>query len=148
METIILGADHRGYSLKEKLKVLFSKKYEVIDIGTFSEAMVDYPDIAEALAKAILGGAAKKGIIICGSGVGACVAANKFKGIRAGICHDAFSAHQGVEDDDMNVICLGSGVVGESLAVDVINTFLEAKFIPEERYVRRLEKVRKIEEQN
>ncbi|MEO8513025.1 MAG: ribose 5-phosphate isomerase B [Ignavibacteria bacterium] len=146
METIILGADHRGFNLKEKLKVLFSKKYEVIDVGTFSDAMVDYPDIAEALAKAIQGGAAKKGIIICGSGVGACVAANKFKGIRAGICHDAFSAHQGVEDDDMNVICLGSGVVGESLAVEVINTFLEAKFIPEERYVRRLEKIKKIED--
>lgn len=145
METIILGADHRGFYLKEKLKVLFSKKYDVIDVGTFSEAMVDYPDIAEALAKAIQGGAAKKGIIICGSGVGACVAANKFRDIRAGICHDAFSAHQGVEDDDMNVICLGSGVVGESLAVEVINTFLEAKFIPEERYVRRLEKIKKIE---
>lgn len=146
MENIIIGADHRGFNLKEKLKVLLSKKYNIIDVGTDSEASVDYPDIAEALAKAIQGGAGKKGIIICGSGVGACVAANKFRGIRAGICHDAFSAHQGVEDDDMNVICLGGGIVGESLAVEVINTFLNAAFKPEERYVRRLEKVKKIED--
>lgn len=146
MENIIIGADHRGFNLKEKLKVLLSKKYNIIDVGTNSEASVDYPDIAEALAKAIQGGAGKKGIIICGSGVGACVAANKFRGIRAGICHDAFSAHQGVEDDDMNVICLGGGIVGESLAVEVINTFLSAAFKPEERYVRRLEKVKKIED--
>lgn len=146
MENIIIGADHRGFNLKEKLKVLLSKKYNIIDVGTNSEASVDYPDIAEALAKAIQGGAGKKGIIICGSGVGACVAANKFRGIRAGICHDAFSAHQGVEDDDMNVICLGGGIVGESLAVEVINSFLNAAFKPEERYVRRLEKVKKIED--
>lgn len=146
MENIIIGADHRGFNLKEKLKVLLSKKYNIIDVGTDSEASVDYPDIAEALAKAIQGGAGKKGIIICGSGVGACVAANKFRGIRAGICHDAFSAHQGVEDDDMNVICLGGGIVGESLAIEVINTFLNAAFKPEERYVRRLEKVKKIED--
>lgn len=146
MENIIIGADHRGFNLKEKLKVLLSKKYNIIDVGTNSEASVDYPDIAEALAKAIQGGAGKKGIIICGSGVGACVAANKFRGIRAGICHDAFSAHQGVEDDDMNVICLGGGIVGESLAIEVINSFLNAEFKPEERYVRRLEKVKKIED--
>ena len=146
MENIILGADHRGFNLKEKLKVLLSKQYNVIDVGTTSEASVDYPDIAEALAKAIQGGAGNKGIIICGSGVGACVAANKFRGIRAGICHDAFSANQGVEDDDMNVICLGGGIVGESLAVEVIHTFLNAKFKPEERYVRRLEKIKKIED--
>lgn len=146
MENIILGADHRGYNLKEKLKVLLSRQYNVVDVGTNSEVSVDYPDIAEALAKAILGGSGSKGIIICGSGVGACVAANKFRGIRAGICHDAFSAHQGVEDDDMNVICLGGGIVGESLALEVIHTFLNAKFKPEERYIRRLEKIKKIED--
>lgn len=146
MEKIIIGADHRGFNLKEKLKILLSRQYNVIDVGTNSESSVDYPDIAEALAKAILGGAGTKGIIICGSGVGACVAANKFRGIRAGICHDAFSAHQGVEDDDMNVICLGGGIVGESLAIEVINTFLNAEFKPEERYIRRLEKVKKIED--
>ncbi len=148
METIILGADHRGYSLKEKLKVVLSNNFSIIDVGTNSEESVDYPDIAEAVAKEILGGIGKKGILICGSGVGACVAANKFKGIRAGICHDVFSAHQGVEDDDMNVLCLGSGIVGESLAVEVINTFLKAKFKPEERYIRRLQKIKKIEDRN
>ena len=145
MENIILGADHRGFNLKEKLKVLLSKKYNIIDVGTNSDASVDYPDIAEALAKAIQGNAAEKGILICGSGVGACVAANKFRGIRAAICHDVFSSHQGVEDDDMNVLCLGGGIVGESLAVEIINSSLSAKFIPEERYIRRLEKVKKIE---
>ena len=146
MENIILGADHRGFTMKEKLKILLSKEYNIIDVGTSSEASVDYPDIAEALAKAIKTGAGTKGILICGSGVGACVAANKFKGIRAGICHDAFSARQGVEDDDMNVLCLGSGVIGESLAVEVINNFLKAKLKPEERYLRRLEKIKKIED--
>lgn len=146
MKKIIFGADHRGYSLKEKLKVKLSGKFEIIDIGTFSDESVDYPDIAEALAKAIQQGAADKGILICGSGVGASVAANKFRGIRAAICHDVFSAHQGVEDDDMNVLCLGGGIIGESLAEEVINSFLSAKLKPEERYLRRLEKVKKIEE--
>lgn len=146
MKKIIFGADHRGYPLKEKLKVKLSGKFEIIDVGTFSEEAVDYPDIAEALAKAVQQGAAEKGILICGSGVGACVAANKFKGIRAAICHDVFSAHQGVEDDDMNVLCLGGGIIGESLAEEVINTFLSAKLKPEERYLRRLEKVKKIED--
>ncbi len=146
MKNIILGADHRGFALKEKLKILLSKNYKVIDVGTDSEQSVDYPDIAEALAKAIQGKAGERGILICGSGVGACVAANKFKGIRAAICHDVFSAHQGVEDDDMNVLCLGGGIVGESLAVEIINSFLNAELKPEERYLRRLEKVRKFEE--
>lgn len=148
METIILGADHRGYSLKEKLKVVLSNNFSIIDVGTNSEESVDYPDIAEAVSKEILAGKGEKGILICGSGVGACVAANKFKGIRAAICHDVFSAHQGVEDDDMNVLCLGAGIVGESLAVEVIYTFLKAKFKPEERYIRRLEKIKKIEDRN
>lgn len=146
MKKIILGADHRGFNLKEKLKVILSKEFDVIDVGTDSEVSVDYPDIAESIAKAIKGGSAEKGILICGSGVGACVAANKFKGIRAAICHDTFSAHQGVEDDDMNVICLGGGVVGESIAIEIIYTFLRANFKPEERYVRRLEKIKKIED--
>lgn len=145
---IALGADHRGFGLKEKLKASLSKQYEVIDVGTNSSDSVDYPDIAEAIAKQIQAGNAEKGILLCGSGIGACVAANKFKGIRAGICHDTFSAHQGVEDDDMNVVCLGGGIVGESLAAEVIDTFLKAKFKPEERYVRRLEKIKKIEDKN
>ncbi len=149
MKKIVLGGDHRGYHLKEKMKdILLKKGYDVLDIGTFSTDMVDYPDIASDLVKPILSGECEKGILICGSGVGACVAANKFKGIRAGICHDVFSAHQGVEDDDMNVICLGSGVVGPSLAEDIIDAFLKAKLKPEERYLRRLEKIKKIESEN
>lgn len=143
---IVIGADHRGYGLKEKIKTLLGNHYEITDVGTSSAEPVDYPDIAESIAKVIKGGNAEKGILICGSGVGACVAANKFRGIRAAICHDVFSAHQGVEDDDMNVLCLGGGIVGESLAVEIINSFLGAKFKPEERYVRRLEKVKKIED--
>jgi RpiB/LacA/LacB family sugar-phosphate isomerase len=148
MTTIVIGADHRGFLLKEKLKDSLSKNYKVIDAGTNSAESVDYPDIAEAIAKEIQSGKAERGILICGSGVGACVAANKFKGIRAGICHDTFSAHQGVEDDDINVLCLGGGIVGESLAREIIDTFLRAKFKPEERYIRRLEKIRKIEDSN
>jgi len=148
MQKIVIGGDHRGYELKENIKKTFSENYNIIDVGTDSTAPVDYPDIASAVCKRILAGDAKKGIIICGSGVGACVAANKFKGIRAGICHDVFSAHQGVEDDDMNVLCLGSGVVGSSLACEIVNSFLEANLKPDERYKRRLDKVKKIEDEN
>lgn len=146
MTNIVIGADHRGFTLKDKLKNSLSKNYKVIDIGTSSSDPVDYPDIAESIAKEIQSGNAERGILICGSGVGACVAANKFKGIRASTCHDVFSAHQGVEDDDMNVLCLGSGIVGESLANEIIDSFLNAKFKPEERYIRRLEKIRRIED--
>ena len=149
MKKTVIGGDHRGYQLKEKMKVFLLKmNLEIIDVGTFSTKMVDYPDMASALVKPILSGECEKGILICGSGVGACVAANKFRGIRAGICHDAFSAHQGVEDDDMNVLCLGSGVIGSSLAADIIEAFVNAKFLSEERYIRRLEKIKKIEEEN
>ena len=149
MKKIVIGGDHRGYQLKEKMKeFLLNKNYEVIDVGTHSTVMVDYPDTASDLVKPILSGECEKGILICGSGVGACVAANKFKGIRAGTCHDVFSAHQGVEDDDMNVLCLGSGIVGPSLAEDIIVAFLNAKLKPEERYRRRLDKIKKIEDSN
>ena len=149
MAKIVIGADHRGYQLKEKMKeFLLNRSYEVIDVGTHSTVMVDYPDIASDLVKPIISGKCEKGILICGSGVGACVAANKFKGIRAGTCHDVFSAHQGVEDDDMNVLCLGSGIVGSSLAEDIIIAFLNAKLKSDERYRRRLDKIKKIEDQN
>jgi ribose 5-phosphate isomerase B len=148
MKKIIIGADHRGFVLKENLKKTLSKEFKVIDIGTDSTEPVDYPDIAEAVSNQIISGISSKGILICGSGVGASVAANKFKGIRAAICHDVFSAHQGVEDDAMNVLCLGGGVVGESLALEIIHSFLRAEFKPEERFIRRLEKVKKIEEKN
>jgi RpiB/LacA/LacB family sugar-phosphate isomerase len=148
MQKIAIGADHRGFGLKENLKKILSSSYEVIDIGTHSTEPVDYPDISSAVAKLVLSGKCEKGIVLCGSGVGASVAANKFKGIRAGMCHDTFSAHQGVEDDAMNILCLGSGVVGESLAIDIISTFLNAKFKGEERFKRRLEKIKKIEDKN
>ena len=148
MQKIVIGADHRGYSLKELIKQLLSKNYEITDAGAFSAEPSDYPDIAREVVKHIKSGECKKGILICGSGVGASVAANKFKGIRAAVCHDAFSAHQGVEDDDMNLLCLGGGIVGVSLAVDIINIFLKAEFKNEERFVRRLNKVKKIEEEN
>ncbi len=148
MKKIILGADHRGYYLKENIRKLLSVDFEIVDVGTNSAEPVDYPDIASALSKMVLANPGARGILICGSGVGACVAANKFKGIRAAICHDAFSAHQGVEDDDMNVICLGGGIVGESLAIDIIRTFISANFKEEERYIRRLDKIRKIEDGN
>ena len=145
MKKIAIGADHRGYGLKENLKKLLQPAYQIIDVGTHSTEPVDYPDIATAVVQHLLSGECDKGIIICGSGVGASVAANKFKGIRAGMCHDTFSAHQGVEDDDMNVLCLGSGVVGESLAIDIMNTFLNANLKTEERFKRRLDKIKKIE---
>jgi RpiB/LacA/LacB family sugar-phosphate isomerase len=144
---IVIGADHRGYNLKESLKkFLIDRKYSIEDVGTNSTESVDYPDIATAVSKKIQSKECERGIIICGSGVGACVAANKFKGIRAAICHDVFSAHQGVEDDAMNVLCLGGGIIGESLAKEVILSFLSASFIEEERYKRRLDKVKKIED--
>ncbi len=147
MKKVVIGGDHRGYSLKGKIKSYLEKKgYGVIDAGTDSTDSVDYPDIASDVVKRIRSGECEKGILICGSGVGACVAANKFKGIRAAICHDVFSAHQGVEDDAMNVLCMGGGIIGESLAKEVAEAFLNANFIEEERYVRRLEKVKKIEE--
>lgn len=149
MKKIVIGADHRGFALKESLKKKLSGKYEITDVGTNSAEAVDYPDIASLVAKNIQTGASERGILICGSGVGACVASNKFKGIRAAICHDVFSAHQGVEDDDMNLLCLGGGIVGESLAEEIIESFLSARFrSEEERFVRRLEKVKKIEEEN
>lgn len=147
MKKIVIGADHRGFHLKEKIKDTFTKKgYEFIDVGTHSTDMIDYPDIASAIVKPILSGESDKGIFICGSGVGASVAASKYKGIRAASCNDVFSAHQGVEDDDMNILCLGGGIVGDSLAVDIIDAFLKAKLKNEERYLRRLEKIKKIED--
>jgi len=149
MIKIVIGADHRGYWLKECLKKKLSSICQFIDIGTNSTEPVDYPDITALAVKKIQSGECERGIILCGSGVGASVAANKFKGIRAAICHDTFSAHQGVEDDDMNVLCLGSGVIGQSLAEDIIETFLNARFkSEEERYVRRLDKVKKFEDKS
>jgi ribose 5-phosphate isomerase B len=145
---IAVGADHGGFLLKNKI-VEFLKElgHEVHDLGTHSEDPVDYPDFAMAVSQEILLQKAERGILICGSGVGACVAADKFPGIRAAICHDTFSAHQGVEDDNINVLCLGAKVIGMELAKDIVKVWLSASFSGAERHKRRLSKVEKIEKE-
>ena len=143
---LVLGSDHAGYVLKQELvEYLRTLGHEVLDVGTCSTSAVDYPDFSEAVAAAVLDGRAERGVLICGSGVGACVAANKIPGIRAAICHDAYSAHQGVEHDDMNVLVLGSRIIGSELAKDLVRNYLHANFSGEERHVRRLGKVKAIE---
>ena len=143
---IAIGSDHAGFDMKVGLvKHLGELGHEVVDVGTNSTAPVDYPDFAEAVGKAVLEGRAERGVLICGSGVGASVAANKLRGIRAGLCHDTYSAHQGVEHDDMNVLVLGSRVIGPVLAQDLVTAYLGAKFTNEERHVRRLGKVKALE---
>jgi ribose 5-phosphate isomerase B len=145
MRTVI-GSDHAGFEMKGMLaKHLRDLGHEVVDVGTDSTKPVDYPDFAEAVDKAVLDGRAERGVLICGSGVGASVAANKMRGIRAGICHDTYSAHQGVEHDDMNVLVLGARVIGFALAQDIVSAYMGAKFSNEERHVRRLNKVKAIE---
>jgi ribose 5-phosphate isomerase B len=144
---ITIGADHAGYEMKRQL-VQFVEKlgHSVHDVGTFEpEKPDDYPDYAVLVAEDIRSGQAERGILVCGSGVGVSVAANKFKGIRAGLCHDHYSAHQGVEHDDMNVLVLGSRIIGPMLAQDAVEAFLKASFSGEERHVRRLNKVKGIE---
>jgi len=143
---VVIGADHGGYALKESLKeFLKTQGYEVIDEGAFDEAPSDYPDFARAVAKTIQKGEAERGILICGSGAGACIAANKFKGIRATVSHDCYTAHQAVEHDNVNVLCLGARVVGEMLAREIVLSFLKAEFKPEQKYLRRLQKIEEIE---
>ena len=146
---VVLAADHRGYELKDALAVhIRDNGHDVTDLGTSSAESVDYPDSALAVGRAIQDGGADRGILVCGSGVGACIAANKLHGVRAGVTHDTYSAHQGVEHDDMNVICLGSKIIGEELAREIVDSFLAAKFNPEPRYLRRLEKVKAMEERH
>jgi ribose 5-phosphate isomerase B len=143
---LALAADHAGLELKEKIAgYLEAKGFEVMDLGTHDEEPVDYPDFAHAVGKALQQQKADSGILICGSGVGACVAANKMSTIRAGLCHDTYSAHQGVEHDDINVLCLGARVIGEELAKELVSAFLAARFTGEERHVRRLEKIKAME---
>ena len=144
---VAVAFDHRGVKLRERvLDELAALGHEAVDLGTDTDAeRVDYPDKARELGEAIQRGEAERGILVCGSGVGASIAACKLAGIRAAICHDVYSAHQGVEHDDMNVLCLGSEVVGAELAVDLVRAFLGASFDGGERYVRRLEKVRELE---
>ena len=122
-----------------------SKGIKVLDLGTDSDQSVDYPDFAKAVGESIQKGKSDRGVLICGSGVGACVAANKLKGIRAGTCHDTYSAHQGVEHDDMNVLCLGARIIGPELAIEIVNAFVSARYTGEERHLRRLKKVDEIE---
>lgn len=145
---IVAGSDHAGFELKQQLIPLIKELgHEVLDVGTNSTAAVDYPDFAEAVGRAVLDGRADRGVLICGSGVGASVAVNKLHGIRGGLCHDTYSAHQGVEHDDMNVLVLGSRVIGTALAGDLVRAFLGATFTREERHMRRLKKVLALEQQ-
>lgn len=144
---LVIGSDHAGFALKVAIgDLLRSLGHEVLDVGAFNENPSDYPDFAEAVGRAILDGKAERGVLICGSGVGASVAANKVMGIRAGMCHDTYSAHQGVEHDNINVLVLGSRVVGVKLAEDLVKAYLGAKFTQEERHVRRLGKIRALED--
>lgn len=146
MKRVALAADHAGFELKEKMAAFLKEAgFEVVDLGTSNREPSDYPDFARAIGEALREGKAERGILICGSGVGACVAANKMKNIRAGLCHDTYSAHQGVEHDDINVLCLGSRVIGEELAKELVSAFLAARFTGEERHRRRLDKIKALE---
>ncbi len=141
-----VGADHAGYRYKEALaEQLREAGHDVLDLGTDGEEPVDFPDFAAAVARALVAGRAERGLLVCGSAVGVSIAANKFPGVRAGVCHDTYSAHQGVEHDDMNVLCLGERVIGIELARDVLATFMAARFDGAERHRRRLAKVEAIE---
>jgi RpiB/LacA/LacB family sugar-phosphate isomerase len=143
---IAIGADHAGFELKECVTArLLEGNHEVLDLGTHSTESVDYPDYAEAVSSAVRDGRSERGILMCGSGVGAAVAANKIPSIRAGLSHDHYSAHQGVEHDDMNVLVMGGRVIGEMVALELLRAFLEAKYSGEERHQRRLGKVLAIE---
>jgi RpiB/LacA/LacB family sugar-phosphate isomerase len=143
---LVIASDHAGFALKESLAAYLRQLgHEVVDVGTYNTEAVDYPDYAEALGKALLDGLAERGVLICGSGVGASVAANKLPGIRAGLCHDTYSAHQGVEHDDMNVLVLGGRVIGPELAQELLRAYLGATFTGEERHRRRLAKIYALE---
>ncbi len=143
---IVLGNDHAGFELKQNVAAYLKELgHTVVDVGTHSTDPVDYPDYAEAVGVALREGRADRGILICGSGVGASVSANKLPGIRAGLCHDTYSAHQGVEHDDMNVLVLGARVIGPELARELVRAYLEARFTAEERHRRRLAKVNALE---
>jgi len=143
---IALGADHGGVPLKKYIvDAIESSGNRVLDLGTFDETPVDYPDYAKSVAEALVGEQAQRGVLLCGSGVGACVAANKIAGIRACLCHDTYSAHQGVEHDEMNILCLGARVIGPALAVELVESFLRARFSGEARHRRRLGKIAALE---
>jgi len=146
---VAIAADHGGFALKDPLiETLKHDGHEVLDLGAFNTERSDYPDFAEALGLALQQGQAERGVLICGSGVGACVAANKMRGIRACVCHDNYSAHQGVEHDNMNVIVFGARIIGQELASDLLRAFLAAKFNNGERYIERLNKIERIYEKS
>ncbi|MCC6397668.1 MAG: ribose 5-phosphate isomerase B [Bacteroidetes bacterium] len=143
---VAIAGDHAGFALKQFLiERLGQEGVTVLDLGAFDELPSDYPDFARLLGTALVEGRADRGILVCGSGVGASVAANKIKGVRAGLCHDTYSAHQGVEHDDINILCLGSRVLGTALALDIVHAFMGASFSYEDRHVRRLNKILDIE---
>lgn len=143
---IVVGSDHAGFELKQQIAdALRREGHEVIDVGTHTTASVDYPDFAEAVGVAVRDGRTERGVLICGSGVGASVAANKLPGIRAAICHDTYSAHQGVEHDDMNVLVLGGRIVGPALAHDLVRAYIAARYTGEARHARRLAKITALE---
>jgi ribose 5-phosphate isomerase B len=143
---VVVGSDHAGFPLKQEVaECLRREGHEVLDVGTHSTAPADYPDSAEAVGNAIREGKAERGVLVCGSGVGASAAANKLPGIRAAVCHDAYSAHQGVEHDDMNVLVLGGRIIGPALALELVRAYMSARFSNEERHVQRLAKVKALE---
>jgi ribose 5-phosphate isomerase B len=144
---IVIACDHGGFPLKGFIKqVVLSAGHDVLDVGTESLESVDYPDFAIKAGKAVQTEKAERGIILCGSGVGACIAANKMKGIYASVCHDTYTAHQGVEHDNMNILCIGARVIGPELAREIVLSFLSADFLQEERFQRRFKKVKAIED--
>jgi len=144
---VVLGSDHAGFEMKQHLVELVKRLgHEVLDVGTHGPEPVDYPDFALAVAEAIRRGQADRGVLLCGSGVGASVALNKVPGLRGAVCHDTYSAHQGVEHDDMNVLVLGARIIGPMLADELVNAFLPARFTGEPRHLQRLDKVRAIEQ--
>ena len=147
---VAVAFDHRGVKLRERVFAeLTALGHEALDLGTDrSEPKIDYPDKAQEVGDAVRSGEAERGVLVCGSGVGASIAASKLPGVRAAVCHDAYSAHQGVEHDDMNVLCLGSEVVGPELAAELVRAFVSASFAGGERYVRRLEKIEEMERIN
>lgn len=143
---VAVGADHAGFELKQHVAALLrTLGVEVLDLGTTSSDPVDYPDFAEAVGRAVQDGQAWRGVVVCGSGAGACIAANKLHGVRAALAHDTYTAHQAVEHDDANVLCLGSRIVGSAVADELVTSFLRARFTGEERHLRRLDKVNALE---
>ena len=144
---IAIASDHAGFALKQTIiEFLSEQNLPCADLGTYSDAPTDYPDYAEKMGAAVSGGEFERGVLLCGSGVGASVAANKVKGVRAGLCHDTYSAHQGVEHDAMNILVLGARVVGTELAKDLVRAFLAAAFTGEQRHIHRLEKINRLED--